>query len=203
MKFLRIFILSTLVTLIPIGAQAAHFLDKIITKGDIILGNPAGNVTIIEFYDYNCSYCRQAIYDLATIVKQDNNVRVVLKDWPIFGQDSDEAAVFSTIIKKIKPSVSWPYHVKMMTGGFRANKENAINTALSLGVDKEDLMKEYSGPDRSTFVDLNKRIASGLHLVGTPSFIIDTEVIRKDITRQEMLDKIANVRECGTTTCKK
>ena len=197
-KYITLAIAIFLTAVMP--ARADFFL-KIIQKGDIILGNPAGDITVVEFYDYNCGHCKQAIYDLATLIKNDPNLRIVLKNYPILGPASQEAAIVGSVIKNIAPSAAWLFHVKLMTSSFPADKNSAIQTAIKLGIDKNQLTKALSEPGTSASVEFNKKLAKRLGIFGTPGFIIDKEVIKTSISKAQIKQKINSVRTCGKTVC--
>ncbi len=104
------------------------------SKHDVVLGNPKGDVTIVEFYDYNCGYCKRALSDMNAILDADKNIRFVLKELPILGPDSLAAHRVSAAFRKLAPEKYAEFHRDLLGGEDRATEETAIAVAEKLGV---------------------------------------------------------------------
>src|SRR5215216_3930554 len=110
---------------------------------DFGAGNPSGDLTVVEFFDYNCGYCKRALADLQALIKADPKIRVVLKDFPVLGPDSVEASRAALAVKRqLKGEKLFEYHVKLMETRGRVNGERAIALAKDMGVDVAKLQKD-------------------------------------------------------------
>ncbi|TGV95642.1 DsbA family protein, partial [Mesorhizobium sp. M2D.F.Ca.ET.145.01.1.1] len=99
---------------------------------DGVVGNPNGKVTIVEFYDYNCGFCKRAIEDMRALTKSDPDLRFVLKEFPILGPDSQKASVVSMAFHLMMPEKYGEFHTALLGGQGRATEATAIKIALSL-----------------------------------------------------------------------
>ena len=113
---------------------------------DGIIGNPNGKETIVEFFDYNCHYCRGALSDMSTLVKDNPNLRFVMKEFPILGPDSQRASVVSLAFHEMMPQKYGEFHVKLLGSPGLATEEAAIKIAVSLGADEFDAAREDERP---------------------------------------------------------
>ncbi|MEW7008351.1 DsbA family protein [Lentilitoribacter sp. EG35] len=168
---------------------------------DIVFGNPDGDVTIVEFFDYNCGYCKRAMSDMIEIVEKDPNVKFVLKEFPILGPESVEATSVSIAVNRIAPEKSARFHTEMLGSSGRANKDKGMSIADSLGIDLVALEKELQ--DQTLLEGINKtyEIAQALEINGTPSYIVGEEPIFGAVGVSDILKKIQNMRSCGKATC--
>ena len=105
------------------------------STADAVIGNPKGDVTVVEFYDYNCGYCKRALNDMDAMVKADPNLRFVLKEYPILGEDSLKAHVVAQAFKKLMPDKYGDFHRTLLTGE-RATEDSAIAVAVLLGANE-------------------------------------------------------------------
>lgn len=167
---------------------------------DAVLGNPNGDVTVVEFFDYNCGYCRRAVGDMQALLKADNNVRFVLKELPILGPDSVKAHIVAHAFKKLAPAKYADYHVALMEAG-HATEESAIALAVSMGVDETALRAGMNDPAIGAYFERSNMLASGLNITGTPSYVIHDEVVPGALGLETLATKVANVRECQKATC--
>ena len=99
---------------------------------DIVLGNPDGDVTIVEFFDYNCGYCKHALEDMNAIIEGDDKVRFVLKEFPILGPDSLAAHRVAMSFRKLMPEKYGEFHRTLLGSDGRATEQSAIDLALKL-----------------------------------------------------------------------
>ncbi|MGR6465919.1 DsbA family protein [Rhizobium sp. PAMB 3182] len=186
------------------AAQQAIEKDKneiFASKSDLVLGNPTGDVTVVEFFDYNCGYCRRALPDMTDILKEDKNVRFVLKELPILGPDSTAAHKVADAFRQIAPEKYGEFHLKLLGGKGRATAETATALAVSLGVSKEQIEKTIKDFPNDKLVDQNIELAQNLGVSGTPSYVIGDEAIYGAVGKDTLEEKIANVRACGKATC--
>ena len=168
----------------------------------VVLGNPKGDVTIVEFFDYNCGYCKQALPDMINLLKQDGNIKFVLKEFPVLSVGSEEAARVAIAVNRIAPEKYQEFHEKLLGSRGQANKAKAMEVALAVGVDREKLEQDLNvSPDILATLKETRGIAEGLGLNGTPSYIIGSTIVPGAIGIDRLKDKIAEARKtCGAGT---
>ena len=147
------------------------------SPNDAVLGNPKGSVTLVEFFDYNCGYCKKSYPDLENLIKSDPKLRVVIKDFPILGPDSVKAHIVARAVMKIMPEKYAEFHKELLTIPGRSNEEKAIKIAVKLGVDEQKLRSTMQDESlQQAFVD-NGQLAYALGINGTPSYILGNNVL--------------------------
>lgn len=167
---------------------------------DVVLGNPNGDVTLVEFFDYNCGYCRRALPDLAALLEEDPNLRVVLKDFPIVTNESIDAARIGVLVGEAGVDY-WTFHEALFTSRGRVDKAVALASAKELGLDPMSIELDM-GSDRITgIIQESFDVANALGITGTPTYIIGDEIIPGAIGADELRKRISNMRECGETMC--
>jgi protein-disulfide isomerase len=166
----------------------------------IVLGNPNGDVTLVEMFDYNCGYCRQALPDLATLMDEDPNLRVILKEFPILSQGSVEAARVAVQVSEAKVDY-WTFHQTLFTSPGKVDKDTALKAASALGLNPITLEMGMNTPAVADVIDKSYKIADQLKITGTPTYIIGDEVIPGAVGIDVLRSRISNMRECGSTDC--
>jgi Protein-disulfide isomerase len=167
-----------------------------------VVGNPSGDVTLVEFFDYNCGYCKQALTDVQTLVKNDPKLRVVLKDFPVLGPDSVEASRVGLAVRnQLQGEKLFDYHTKLLGTRGRVNGERALAVAKEMGLDMARLQKDMAGSDVRSALQENAGLGDKLGLTGTPAFIIGDEVIPGAVGLEPLKQVVANVRRCGKANC--
>ena len=167
-----------------------------------VAGNPNGDVSVVEFFDYNCPYCRRALPDVLKLINQDGKVRLVLKELPILSDDSVAAAKLALAANK--QGKYFEMHQKLFSESGRANKDKALRIAKELGLDIAQLQKDAENPDITKALNENKELAVKLDLEGTPMFLIGDRVIggAPDDLFDQLKSKVAEVRQNGcASTC--
>lgn len=168
---------------------------------DIVFGNPDGDVTVVEFFDYNCGYCKRAMSDMVEIVKNDPNVKFVLKEFPILGPESVEATSVSIAVNRIAPEKAAQFHTEMLGSAGRADKVKAMSIAKDLGIDTAALEKEMLDEEHLSSISKTYEIAQALEINGTPSYVVGDEPLFGAVGSAGILEKIQNMRACGKATC--
>jgi protein-disulfide isomerase len=167
-----------------------------------VVGNPSGDVTLVEFFDYNCGYCKKALEDVQTLIKNDSKLRVVLKDFPVLGPDSVEASQVALAVKnQLQGQKKFDYHVKLMDARGRVNGERAMALAKEMGVDMARLKKDIQSPEIRAALQENMALGDKLSLTGTPAFIVGETVIPGAVGLDPLKQVVANVRQCGKAAC--
>ena len=168
---------------------------------DIALGNPDGDVTIVEFFDYNCGYCKRALSDMDALLEKDKNIRFVLKEFPILGPESMAAHKVSDAFRKLAPEKYGAFHRALMEAPGRHGEESAIEIATSLGVTEEAIRSKMAENPNDEAVKEAYQLATSLGITGTPSYIVGNEAVFGAIGHEAIDAKVANVRSCGKATC--
>ncbi|KQX42800.1 hypothetical protein ASD04_02220 [Devosia sp. Root436] len=176
--------------------QEAIFNDP----GQVVLGNPQGDVTLVEFFDYNCGYCRAALPDMATLLAEDPNLRVVLKEFPILSNESIDAARVAVLVGDADVDY-WTFHETLFTSRSQVDKQVALAAAADLGLSPVSLELDMGTEAVSQTIQTSYEIARALNITGTPTYIIGNEIIPGAIGLDELRARIANMRACGETQC--
>jgi protein-disulfide isomerase len=166
----------------------------------IVLGNPNGDVTLVELFDYNCGYCRQALPDLATLLAEDPNLKVILKEFPILSQESIDAARIGILVGESDADY-WAFHQKLFTGRGRVDGKMALAAAEDLGLNPVNLQLEMSTPRIDAILQKSYKLADALSVSGTPTYILGDEIIAGAVGIDALRTRIANMRACGKTDC--
>ena len=165
------------------------------SPNDAVLGNPNGSVTLVEFFDYNCGYCKKSYPDLENLIKSDQKLRVVIKDFPILGPDSVKAHIVARAVMKIMPEKYAEFHKELLTIPGRSNEEKAIKIAVKLGVDEQKLRSTMQDESlQQAFVD-NGQLAYALGINGTPSYILGNNVLVGAVGENILKAKIAELEK--------
>ncbi len=170
------------------------------SKNGIVLGNPDGDVTLVEMFDYNCGYCRQALPDLAALLDSDKNLKVILKEFPILSQGSVDAARIAAQVADADVDY-WAFHQALFTSRGQVDKAVALKAAADLGLNPISLEMGMKTPRVDAVIDESYRIADRLKITGTPTFIIGDEIIPGAVGLEALQQRIANMRACGATVC--
>ncbi|KKB78127.1 hypothetical protein VW35_12450 [Devosia soli] len=179
----------------------AEMHDQIFNgPGQVVLGNPEGDVTLVEFFDYNCSYCRAALPDLATLLAEDQNLKIILKEFPILSNESIDAARIGVLVGESDVDY-WTFHEALFSSRGKVDKSVALAAASDLGLSPVNLELQM-GEDRvAKTIQTSYQIAQALGITGTPTYIIGNEIIPGAIGVDDLRARIANMRDCGETTC--
>jgi protein-disulfide isomerase len=176
--------------------------DALFAADDVVLGNPEGDVTLVEFFDYNCGFCKRALDDVQQLIEADPNLRVVVKDFPVLGPGSLEAARIGLAAKQqFTPEQNETFHVRLMQSRGQINGERATALAVELGADRAKLEADVNSDAVRDIIAENVDLGDKLGLTGTPAWVIGDRVISGAIGTERLAASIANVRKCGTATC--
>jgi protein-disulfide isomerase len=167
-----------------------------------VLGNPNGKITLVEFFDYNCGYCKKSLDDIAKLLKEDPDLRLVIKDFPVLGPGSVEAAEIATAMRnQAKGDKYWQYHAKLLATRGQVGKAQALAAARDAGADMDRLARDAASPETHASLQEVMTVADKLQLTGTPTFVLADEVIVGAVGHDELVSKIGNLRKCGKTAC--
>jgi len=164
-------------------------------------GAEKGDVTVVEFFDYNCVHCRDAVDHMSKLIDSDKKVHVVFMDFPIFGKDSEGAA--RVAIAASKQGKYWELHKEMLLHKGANSEEQAYKLAEKLGLDMTKLKADAVSPETVKQLQSNRELADKLGIQGTPHFIIDDKVIpgAPDNLYDQLASLIGDVRKSGCKYC--
>src|SRR6266436_2484991 len=136
----------------------------------VTLGNKDGDVTFVEFFDYNCGYCKRAMSDMLDLMKADPKLKVVLKEFPVLSQGSVEAAQVAVAVRMQDPSGKkyLDFHQKLLGGRGAADKARALAVAKDAGLDIARLEKDMASPEAKATLEENFKLAEAMGMNGTP-----------------------------------
>jgi protein-disulfide isomerase len=174
----------------------ASSADKIFrNKDDHVAGNPKGNVTMVEFFDYNCGWCKKGFPEVASLVESDKELRLVLKEFPIFGEDSEYAA--RAALASERQGKYWKFHAALFTHGEKITKPSVDEIATAQGLDMAKLKKDMDDPAIMATILQNRELAQLLAINGTPAFVIDDKIVPGYLPGTELAAAIAEIRARG------
>ena len=163
----------------------------------VVLGNPQGNVTMVEFFDYNCGYCKHALSDMLTLLKTDPNLKFVLKEFPVLGEGSVEAAHVA-VAARMQDATGKKYiefHQKLLGGRGPADKARALAAAKEVGFDMARIEKDMASDEVKKTIDENLKLAELIGVNGTPSYVVGDEVVVGAVGLDALKEKIAAERK--------
>ena len=154
-------------------------------------GNPEGEVTLVEFFDYRCAYCRRVVSSMRALLDEDRDLRVVFKELPVLGPDSVRAARAALASRRQNGYV--PFHFALMTAddlslrGIRA-------VAEAVGLDADRLEADMTAPEVNAAIEANYALANELGIEGTPAFVIGTQLIPGAVEKARLEQLIREAR---------
>jgi protein-disulfide isomerase len=166
-----------------------------------VLGNPDGAITLVEFFDYNCGYCKRAEPDMTALIEANPDLRVVLKEFPILAQGSVEAARISVAVKDLAPASYLEFHRQLLLSPGAADGRKALSIATSMGLDSKALLAAANTPEVTENLAEAQQLASELGISGTPSYIIANAVVPGARGYDALQGMVNSVRKCGATVC--
>jgi protein-disulfide isomerase len=161
-----------------------------------VAGNPGGDVTIVEFFDYRCAYCKRARPEVLKLLETDTNVRLILKEYPILGDVSQQASAAAMAAAMLDASKYFDFHMSMMSEP-SLKPETIWELAGQAGYDVEQLKAAAKDKVIEERIAANRDLGASLGVDGTPMFLIGGELIGGLMTAEEFAEKIAAVRGGG------
>ena len=183
------------------AAQAAAQADVLSNQKQVlerdpnapVLGNPEGDVTVVEFFDYNCPYCKRAMAEVQGLLAADQNVRLVYREWPILGDGSvfaSKAALASREQGKYEE-----FHWALMSLQGRAEEATVMRVARDIGLDTEQLLRDMEAPEVQQHIDTSMRLTRALGFNGTPSFVIGDNLVPGFVELEQLEALVDQVRD--------
>ena len=168
----------------------------------VVVGNAQGDVTLVEFFDYNCGYCKRALTDLTDLMKDDSKLRVVLKEFPVLGPGSQEAAQVAIAARMQDKSGKkyFDFHQRLLSGRGQADRARALAAAKEAGFDMAKLERDMASPEVKATIEENMKLAEQLGLNGTPSYVVGSDVVVGAVGLEALKGKVKAAR-CTTASC--
>ena len=184
-------------------ASVAKNADEIFNSPrGVVLGNKDGDVTFVEFFDYNCGYCKRAMADMLDLLKNDPKLKVVLKEFPVLSEGSVEAAKVAVAVRMQDPTGKkyLDFHQKLLGGRGPADKARAIAAAKDAGLDMARIEKDLASPEVKATIEENFKLAEDMGMNGTPSYVIGKQIVVGAVGLDGLKEKIGMAR-CGKAAC--
>jgi protein-disulfide isomerase len=158
----------------------------------VVLGNPQGNVTMVEFFDYNCGFCKHALSDMLDLLKTNPDLKFVLKEFPVLGDGSVQAAHVA-VAARMQDSTGKKYiefHQKLLGGRGPADKTRALAVAKEVGFDMARIEKDMDSDEVKKTIDEDMKLADALGVSGTPTYVVGNQVIVGAVGLDELRAKL-------------
>lgn len=142
-------------------------------------GNLEGDITLVEFVDYRCGYCRKAHDEVAELVQSDGNIRFVLKEYPILGEESLVASRFAIAVRQLAGDEAYKQaHDTLIAFRGDINTDTLSRLASDMGLDSAAILARMDAPEVTAVIEANHALATKLDVSGTPTFVIDQTMVR-------------------------
>jgi protein-disulfide isomerase len=165
---------------------------------DWVGGNIEGDITLVEFMDYRCSYCRKAHDEVAELVKSDGNIRYVIKEFPILGEASLLSSQFAISVRMLHGDDAYKAaHDSLITMRGEPSSETLGRLATELGHDPAPILAKMGSDEVKAIITANHALADGMEISGTPTFVLKDQMLRGYVPLEEMRGIVAEARGEG------
>jgi protein-disulfide isomerase len=158
-----------------------------------VFGNPEGDVTVVEFFDYNCPYCKRAMSEVQGLLDVDRDVRLVYREWPILSEGSVFAAKAALAARE--QGKYEEFHWALMGMEQRAEEASVMRLAEEIGLDIEQLRNDMEAPKVQEHIDESMRLTQALGFNGTPSFVIGDDMVPGFVEQEQLEALVDKTRE--------
>lgn len=158
-----------------------------------VLGNPKGDITLTEFFDYNCPHCKRMVPVMQKLIGADAGLRVVFREWPVFGSGSEFAA--RAALAALGQGKYWPVHSGLMAMRGRAEEASVMRVVRKLGLDERKLRADMNSKRVSDHIATSFELADHMSLVGTPTLIAGDEAVFGYQTEADLRALVARARK--------
>jgi protein-disulfide isomerase len=169
----------------------------------VVVGNPKGDVTMVEFFDYNCGFCKRALADMLELLKADRNLRIVLKEFPVLGEGSTQAAQVAIAVRMQDKTGGRKYlefHQKLFATRGQIDRARALAVVRDIGFDAARVEKDLNSAEVRASLEEAFKLAEALGINGTPSYVFANQVVVGAVGVEKLRESINSVR-CGKATC--
>jgi protein-disulfide isomerase len=170
----------------------AHQSELLHDPSSPMSGDPAGDVTVIEFFDYRCGFCKHVAESVTQLQKDDPRVRIVYKDLPILGDDSIQVA--KAALASREQGQHQAFHEALLAAKGDLSKEHILQIAKEVGLDTQKLVADMDNPKWLTIIARNRALAEDLSITGTPAFVVGNELVPGAIDLTALKALVARVR---------
>ncbi len=160
-----------------------------------VAGNPEGSITVIEFFDYRCPYCKQTADDMEKLIETTDDVRLVLKELPILGPDSTVAS--QAAIAAVPQGKYLQFHFALLRSEGKLDREKVMEIAEDVGLDVDRLARDMESARVEAIIDNNRALAREVGVRGTPAFIIGDELVPGAAPLEALEARIEAVRDAS------
>jgi protein-disulfide isomerase len=169
--------------------------------GAPVAGNPKGDITVVEFFDYNCGYCKKAYGDIAKLIEKDDKIRLVLKELPILSKGSEEASKVAIAAKM--QGRYWDVHRALISLRGEVNEQTALRAIDKLGLDMTRLKKDMESDEVKAEIGFVRELAQKMGIQGTPHFLIGDRAIpgAPGNLLDQITGNVAELRKTGCSVC--
>lgn len=184
-------------------ADAASDLKLVVDNSDKIFkdqaswvgGNPNGNVTVVEFMDYRCGYCRKAYQEIEDLVKQDGNIKLILKEYPILGADSVTSSRFAVAVLQLHGNDAYKAaHDALISLRGAPDEANLRRLAKELKLDAQPILDRMGSDEVTAVIKANRDLGDVMAINGTPTFVVDKIMLRGYVPLDGMQKIVAEQR---------
>ena len=162
-------------------------------------GNPEGDITVVEFLDYRCGYCRKAWQEVDQLVEGDGNIRFIIKEFPILGEQSVLSSRFAIAVLQLHGNEAYKQaHDALLSLRADATPEALERVAADLGLDAAPLMERMNAPEVTKVIEDNHRLAQIMEVSGTPTFVVGGTMVRGYVpleAMQQIVDEQRKAKE--------
>jgi protein-disulfide isomerase len=173
------------------------------SRRQVVLGNPQGDVTMVEFFDYNCGFCRKALADKLELIKSDPKLRLVLKEFPVLGEGSTQAAQVGVAVRmqdKTGGKKYLEFHQKLFASRGQIDKARAMAVVREIGFDAARAEKDLNSDEVRQSLEEAFKLAEALGINGTPTYVLNGQVVVGAVGVEKLREAI-NTARCGKATC--
>ena len=175
----------------PMPAELREALER--DRNAVVLGNPDGNVTLTEFFDYNCPFCKKLVPAMQRLIGSDPQLRVVFREWPVFGEGSDFAARAALAARE--QGKYWQVHAGLMAMKDRAAEPSVTRVVRRLGLDEAKLREAMQSDPVEDHIARSFMLADHMSLIGTPTLIAGDEALFGDQSFEDLTALVARARK--------
>jgi protein-disulfide isomerase len=162
------------------ASEALQNMQDALTNSELdpVGGNTEGSITIVEFFDYNCGYCKRASGTLQQLVKDNPNLKVVYKEWPILSESSSIAAKIALAINLAEPTKYEEFHHTLLSARSIRSAEDVWKIAEQVGIDRSAAEAKLNSPEVEQHLTQTSALAQNLGITGTPAFIVGDKILK-------------------------
>lgn len=173
-----------------------------VSEHHTVVGNPNGDVTLVEFFDFNCGYCKRGLADVQKLMEADKNLRVVLKEFPILAPGSRDASIVALALREqFDKDKLWKFHVDLMNTRGSIGREQALAVAKAMGADMKKLETAMGSPKIGEALEESKLLAEALGVNGTPSYVVAEDLVVGARGLDALQSRVAAWRQCKKAVC--